>query len=747
MERWKDTLALHRPFACWRRQGSRGQNGFSRGKQSLCLLFSPPASFHAFKKPFSRLNPHQTTSSLHPHIYFKMPHPNKVAKSQIIESYEADLVLSSSDLSVLSDVNKNVLLTNYLTLKGTAFSNIDRECWKYLVSYNMQFFSNWDLQEVSDVKLSEISYVNESLIKCESDNFVCFLPSLDKSEISPITMLACFLWDRINVYDDHNRDLPVVYNTDQKSSSELKYRIATKADLKSNIEFVNDVPLFRGKSVLQTISMNTVTKQYSKANQLINKNYKKHEFFTKLENDLYSQKSLVHREIDKDKIIQYLNQGKNINKSLSLFNKSSLSVYPILKELSDDALEETIVSIYNKAQNETYDETALKAQDEDIVKFQIYKSVFDHFKLIFPNDAKLVSLLTKHLLIGVPIIYSRLPHGLIRTSFNHLKVLPGFNVYWEKMLMGKNQTMHQNLKTNLNSGESLKIESENNDSGVSLDVIRLHIYKEIYENCKNFTDFREYLLKVLLKNGIETSKSKTILNRKRKNDDNQAHSLKPENVQDLEPEAHDVLLEEDKEPVGKKFKKAAVVKLPARKNETDAIIYNSLLEKETSNNNTSMITDVPALKQQAVRSDDKPPSSNPEAKEVPEIDPALVGLDGIPVPDSLNPLTDIKALVLDWFSPTTIQIAKLDKIYKDEWRNKEPIKSQYDFQKNFSSTFKKLAKKIIKEGSIKDLNMASATCVERLQEYVDSEFKGDLKEFLKFLNTYKNDTGKVWQGQ
>lgn len=682
-----------------------------------------------------------------------MPDPNKAAKSKIIESYEADLALSSSDLTILSDVNKNVLLTNYLTLKGTAFSNIDRECWKYLVSYNMQFFSNWDLQEVSAVKLSDISFINETLIKCESENFVCFLPSLDKSEISPITMLACFLWDRINVYDDHNRDLPVVYNTDQKSSSELKYRIATKADLKSNIEFVNDVPLFRGKSVLQTISMNTVTKQYSKANQLINKNYKKHEFFTKLENDLYSKKSLVHREIDKDKIIEHLNQGKNINKSLSLFNKSSLSVCPILKDLNDETVEETIIAIYNKAQNETYDEQDLKTQDEEIVKFQVYKSVYDHFKLIFPNDANLVSLLTKHLLIGVPIIYSRLPHGLIRTSFNHLKVLSGFNVYWEKMLVGKNQIMNQNLKTNLNAGESLKVESGNNGAGVSLDVIRLHIYKEIYENCKNFTEFREYLLKVLLKNGIETSKSKTILNRKRKNEEDTVHSLKPQNVQSVDVEQHELLHDDEKEPVGKKFKKAAVVKLPVRKSESDSIIYNSLLERETSKNNTSMITDVPTLKQQLIRSDDKSPFSNQEkkdsdpAREVPEIDPVLVGIDGVPVVDSLNPLTDIKALVLDWFSPTTIQIAKLDKIYKDGWRNKEPIKSQYDFQKNFSFTFKKLAKKIIKEGSVKDLNMASATCVERLQEYVDSEFKGDLKEFLEFLNTYKKETGKVWQGQ
>ena len=719
---------------------------------------------------------------------------NKVAKEQILNSYETGLVLSPSDLTVLSDVNKNVLLTNYLTLKGTAFSNIDRECWKYLVSYNIQFFANWDLEEVSDLKLSDISYINDNLIKIENENFVSFLPSLDKSEISPITILACFLWDRMNVYEDHNRDLPVVYNTDATSASELKYRIATKADMSSNTQFVNDVPLFRGKSVLQKISMNTVTKQYSKANQLINKNYKKNEFFTKMENDLYSNKTLVYRDINKQKIIEYLNKGRNINKITSSFNKTSLTVDPILRELNEDNLEQKIINIYNKVQKETYKNISNSNEEKEIVKFQVYNAVKDNFKLIFPGDDKLVSLLAKHLLLGVPIIYSKLPHGLIRTSFNHLKNLPDFTVYWERMLTGRNQKMDQNVKQHLNSAESLDIghNGGKNSATLSLDVIRLSIYKEIYENCKDFSDFREYLLKVLLKNGIETSKSKKRNFKKRKieeveeeeevvveqpveeeeeeeeNEQNEQNSLEPEEMMDKAERQNDsVALIGENSPVVKKIKKSSTIKLPPKKiekeNESQSEINSSNILPSKNVENNSIITELPNLKLQQQQFQQKKVDANTSQpvvgetsdlnpiaainKESPEIDPELLAVDGIPIPETLNELVDVKTLVLDWFSPTTIQIAKLDKTYKSAWRSKEPLKSQYEFQKNFSSTFKKLTKKIIKEGSIKDLNMASATCVERLQEYVDSEFNGDLSEFLKFLNDYKNEHNKVWDGQ
>ncbi|XBW34582.1 hypothetical protein QEN19_000145 [Hanseniaspora menglaensis] len=686
---------------------------------------------------------------------------NIKAKQHVLASYENGLVFSQSDLAVLSDVNKNVLLTNYLTLKGTAFYNIDRECWKYLVSYNMQFFFNWDMQEVCDIKLSDIKYVNDTLIRCESNYFFAFLPALDKSEISPITMLACFLWDRMNVYEDHNRDLPVVYNTDARSASDLKYRIATKADMVSNVEFVNDVPLFRGKSVLQNISMNTVTKQYSKANQLINKSYKKNEFFTKLDNDLYLKRTLSHREINKTKILEYLNNGKNINKPITSITKSSLIIDPILKDLYDETLEKTIIDLYQEAHQENYDSESLKSAEQDVVKLQIYKFVEENFRLIFPNDDKLVSLLSKHLLIGVPLIYSKLPHGLIRTSFNHLKLLPGFTVYWEKMLSGKNQIIDQNVKTKLNSGEQLnpKNNTQNSFDSVSLDVIKLSIYKEIYENCNDFTDFKEYLLKILLKNGVQTSKSKNILGKKRKSEFNRTNSVEVES--DKKTISQNSF--QGFEPSTKKVKINTIVKIPSNTKinekyvDSENIGHNSLLLKEDSHNNVnenSIIDNLPLLKQRTLPvASEIPTLETPQlfteqfSKDNEAIDPALVAIEGYDIPEALNPLTNVKNLVLDWFSPKSTQISKLDKLYKANWRANEPLKSQYEFQKNFSPTFKKLTKRLIKEGSIEDMNMASATCVERIQEYVDAEFNGNLKDFLQFLNDYKRENGKIWEGE
>jgi len=88
-----------------------------------------------------------------------------VAKEEILQNFETGLTLGPNDLNVISETNQSVLLTNYLTLKGSAFSSLDRECWKYLVSYNFQYYTNWDLEEISEINLKDISYVNDTLIK------------------------------------------------------------------------------------------------------------------------------------------------------------------------------------------------------------------------------------------------------------------------------------------------------------------------------------------------------------------------------------------------------------------------------------------------------------------------------------------------------------------------------------------------------------------------------------------------------
>ena len=159
-----------------------------------------------------------------------------IAREEILQNFDTGLTLAPNDLNVISEINQSVLLTNYLTLKGSAFSSLDRECWKYLVSYNFQYYTNWDLEEVSEISLKDISYVNDTLIKVKNKNFIGFIPALDKTDLSPVTLLACFLWDRMNIYSEHNRDLPITKNTDQATQNEWQFRVETAIDLKSEEE-------------------------------------------------------------------------------------------------------------------------------------------------------------------------------------------------------------------------------------------------------------------------------------------------------------------------------------------------------------------------------------------------------------------------------------------------------------------------------------------------------------------------------
>ena len=689
-----------------------------------------------------------------------------VAKEEILQNFETGLTLGPNDLNVISETNQSVLLTNYLTLKGSAFSSLDRECWKYLVSYNFQYYTNWDLEEISEINLKDISYVNDTLIKVKNNNFTGFIPALDKTDLSPITLLACFLWDRMNIYSEHNRDLPVTKNTDPSTQNEWQFRVSTALDLKTESEYMSDLPLFRGKAVVQPISMNTVTKQYAKASKLSNTSYKKNNFFTKLVDPLYTEKRLVHRDLDKNKLLEFLNLKKNIIKPKSGPVRTSMNLYPIPNEIFDQQLEHKLIEFYTR-EHKLYYSGIDTSIDEEIEKFQTYRVCLDYFQKIFPHDQKLCVLLVKHLLIGVPLIYTKLPHGLIRSSFTNLKGKPGFNVYWDKVLsrdlkkLFKLESDDENLvddeenkvKTLSTDGKDevvviqppktknlrKKLGIVNESDAASIDVLRLTIYKEIYENCNDFTEFKEYLLAELLKNNVEVSKNRKNLGKKRKSDETFEPVVEDAQIIEAfedEDEVSDDFAESEQKndriyQAIKRVKKSKVVKLP-KTAEPD--------EKENNN----IINDLPALKstrQPAAEESDKE-EIDPELKST---SPAEIQSNSeLKIPKKLNEVSTVSQFVIDWFSPLGTQVTKLDRTYKAQWRSKEPLKSQYEFQKLFASTYKKLIKDMATQRGITDLNDASVKCAELLELYIQSKYNGDLKKFIKFLGFYQKSTGNMW---
>lgn len=687
-----------------------------------------------------------------------------IAKEEITQNFDTSLTLGPDDLNVISEINQSVLLTNYLTLKGSAFSSLDRECWKYLVSYNFQFYTNWDLEEISEISLKDITYVNDNLIKVKNKNFTGFIPALDKSDLSPITLLACFLWDRLNVYNEHNRDLPVTKNKDPSTQKEWEFRVATTLDLKTDSEFLTDLPLFRGKAVVQPISMNTVTKQYAKASKLSNTNYKKNNFFTKLVDPLYTEKRLVHRDLDMSKLLEFLNMKKNIIKPKSGHVRTSMNLYPIPNDIFDEKLESKIIEFYQREHDLYYShvETSI---DQDIEKFQTYRVCLDYFQKIFPHDDKLCVLLVKHLLIGVPLIYTKLPHGLIRSSFTNLKGKPGFNVYWDKMLsrdlkkIFKLESDDEAMDDDVNikavssdvkddmvvmypsKGKSLrkKLGIVNESDAASIDVLRLTIYKEIYENCNDFTEFKEFILKELLKNNVEISKNRRNLGKKRKIEEAVGVPVEESPVVEAfedgsastseQVEYEDNSKQDDRiYQAIKRAKKGKAIPLPKETEPEEKI-------------NESVVDDLPVLKHP------KPPVVDESDKEA--FDPELkndesLETPSLKIPKKLNDVTTVSQFVIDWFSPLGTQVTKLDKTHKGQWRAKEPIKSQYEFQKLFASTYKKLIKDMATQRGVTDLNDASVKCAELLELYVENKYEGDLKKFIKFLGFYKKSTGTMW---
>ncbi|CAI8494927.1 unnamed protein product [Hanseniaspora opuntiae] len=618
-----------------------------------------------------------------------------IAKEEITQNFDTSLTLGPDDLNVISEINQ--------------------------ISYNFQFYTNWDLEEISEISLKDITYVNDSLIKVKNKNFTGFIPALDKSDLSPITLLACFLWDRLNVYNEHNRDLPVTKNTDPSTQKEWEFRVATTLDLKTDSEFLTDLPLFRGKAVVQPISMNTVTKQYAKASKLSNTNYKKNNFFTKLVDPLYTEKRLVHRDLDMSKLLEFLNMKKNIIKPKSGHVRTSMNLYPIPNDIFDEKLESKIIEFYQREHDLYYShvETSI---DQDIEKFQTYRVCLDYFQKIFPHDNKLCVLLVKHLLIGVPLIYTKLPHGLIRSSFTNLKGKPGFNVYWDKMLSRDLKKIFKLESDDEAMDDDVNIKAVSSNVKDDMVVI-LTIYKEIYENCNDFTEFKEFILKELLKNNVEISKNRRNLGKKRKIEEAVGVPVEESPVVEAfedgsastseQVEYEDNSKQDDRiYQAIKRAKKGKAIPLPKETEPEEKI-------------NESVVDDLPVLKHP------KPPMVDESDKEA--FDPELkndesLETPSLKIPKKLNDVTTVSQFVIDWFSPLGTQVTKLDKTYRGQWRAKEPIKSQYEFQKLFASTYKKLIKDMATQRGVTDLNDASVKCAELLELYVENKYEGGLEE-------------------